>query len=194
MSESLARRRGVSAEEYLAGERVAEIRHEYVNGEVFAMTGVTKTHNRLTQRLARLASDRLAGGPCEVFTVDVKVRVRTLDDDRFYYPDLYVECPPFTEDPYYSERPTLIVEVLSETTERTDRSDKFYAYRRLASLEEYVLVAQDARRVEVYRRQTGWDLELYGAGQSLRLAALGGELGGDIAVDALYDGIVPGAG
>ena len=172
--------------EYLQGEKSAAVRHEYVNGAVLAMTGATKTHNRLTKRLARLFDDRLAGGPCEAFGADVKVRIQALNDDRFYYPDLHVECAPFTPDPYYSERPILIIEVLSDSTERGDRSDKFYAYRKLSSLMEYLLVAQDQRRVEVYRRETGWDLEVYGAGQVFHLAALDGELG----VDAIYKDIL----
>lgn len=176
----------LTAAEYLEGEKVAAVRHELVNGEVVAMTGATKMHNRLTKRLARLFDDRLAGGPCEAFGTDVKVRVQALSDDRFYYPDLHVECEPFTPDAYYSERPILIVEVLSDSTERGDRCDKFYAYRKLASLMEYLLVAQDERRVEVYRRETGWDLELYGEGQHLHLAAIGGDLG----VDEIYQDIL----
>lgn len=186
MPEPVSRPR-IAVEEYLEGEKVAAERHVFVNGEVVAMTGATKTHNRLTKRLARLFDDRLSGGPCEAFSTDVKVRITTLADDRFYYPDLHVECAPFTPDAYYSERPVLILEVLSESTERGDRSDKFYTYRRLPSLMEYVLVAQDAYRVEVYRRASDWDLEVYGKGQCFRLAAIDGEL----SVDDIYQGILP---
>ncbi len=182
-----AQHAAITVDEYLAGERVSLVRHAYVDGEVFAMAGASKAHNRLTKRLARLCDDRLAATPCEAFTTDVKVRVRTIDQECFYYPDLYVECAPYTADPYYSERPVLIVEVLSDSTERADRSDKFYAYRKLPTLQEYVLVAQDEPRIEVYRRATGWDLEVYGPGQRLRLEALGG----DLDLDAVYAGILP---
>ncbi|MGE5155122.1 MAG: Uma2 family endonuclease [Bdellovibrio bacteriovorus] len=178
--------RSLTAAEYLEGEKSAAERHEFVNGAVFAMTGASKTHNRLTKRLARLFDDRLAGRPCEAFGTDVKVRVQGLNDDRFYYPDLHVECAPFTPHEYYSEHPVLILEVLSNSTERGDRSDKFYAYRRLSSLMEYILVAQDACRVEVYRRATGWDLEVFGTGERFRLDALDDELG----VDEIYTDIL----
>jgi len=93
-----------------------------------------------------------------------------------------VECRPFTDDSYYSEHPRLIIEVLSGSTESDDRSDKFYAYRRLASLEEYVLVAQDAQRVEVYRRSEGWNPTVYGPEDSVRLESVGA----DLAVAAIY--------
>jgi len=176
---------GISVEEYLTGEQVSPVRHEYVNGTVEAMTGGTKTHNRLTKRLARLIDDRLAGKPCESFSTDVKVRVRAAGDERFYYPDVHVECEPYTDDAYYAERPILIVEVLSGRTERKDRSDKFYAYRRLPSFLEYVLVAQDEQRIEVYRRVCNWDLEICGCGEQLRLETIDAEL----AVDDVYAGI-----
>ena len=93
-----------------------------------------------------------------------------------------MECRPFTDDSYYSEHPRLIIEVLSGSTESDDRSDKFYAYRRLASLEEYVLVAQDAQRVEVYRRSEGWNPTVYGPEDSVRLESVGA----DLAVAAIY--------
>jgi Uma2 family endonuclease len=171
--------------DYLDGERVSDIRHEYVDGVVYAMVGVSKTHNRLTKRLSRLVDDHIEGMPCEAFMTDVKVRIKTLETERFHYPDLHVECEPFTADAYYSARPVLVIEVLSKRTERKDRSDKFYAYRKLASLQEYVLVAQDGPRVEVYRRNRDLELEVYGPGDRFRLDSIAAEL----AVDAAYAGI-----
>jgi Uma2 family endonuclease len=175
----------LTVEDYLEGEKLSEVRHEYVNGEIFAMTGASKVHNRLTRRLTRLFEDALDGKPYEAFATDVKVRVRTQAEDRFYYPDLHVECEPSSPAAYFSEHPVLVLEVLSKTTERTDRSDKFYAYRKLTSLMEYVLVAQDEARVEVYRKATGWDLEVYGVGQRFRLDSIDAELG----VDEIYRSI-----
>jgi Uma2 family endonuclease len=151
------------------------------------MVGVSKNHNRLTQRLSRLLYDLTADKPCEVFATEVKVRIQTLATERFYYPDLHVECEPQTADPYYSDHPTLIIEVLSRRTERKDRSDKFYAYRKLASLREYLLVAQDEPRLEVCRRAGDWELEVYGPGETARLDSIDGE----IAVDDIYRAIVP---
>lgn len=173
---------GISVEDYLEGEKIAEVRHEYVNGEVFAMTGTTKRHNRIALNLALSLRNALAGKPCRVYMENVKVHVKTAREERFYYPDLHVECRPFTDHDYYSEHPRLIVEVLSDSTEQGDRSDKFYAYRELASLEEYVLVAQDEQRVEVYRRAGGWDVAIYGPQETVRLESIGANL----AVAAIY--------
>ena len=89
---------------------------------------------------------------CQLFTSDVKVRLEIGKQDVFYCPDLLVSCDPDDRATYYRERPSLIVEVLSESTERLDRRDKMLAYQTIKSLQEYVLVAQDVRRVEVYRR------------------------------------------
>ncbi|WP_256091518.1 Uma2 family endonuclease [Candidatus Thiosymbion oneisti] len=172
----------ISVADYLEGEKIAEVRHEYVNGEVFAMVGTTKAHNRIALNLALLLRNGLAGKPCRVYMENVKVYIKTAFEERFYYPDLHVECRPFTDNSYYSERPKLIIEVLSDSTERDDRSDKFYAYRRLASLEEYVLVAQDEQKVEVYRRSDGWDATVYGPEDSVRLGSVGAEL----ALAAIY--------
>ncbi|MGB1110653.1 MAG: Uma2 family endonuclease, partial [Gammaproteobacteria bacterium] len=96
-----------------------------------------------------------------LFVNDMKVRCSSAGDERYYYPDIIMSCVRDEADPYFLEHPCMIVEVLSPSTERTDRSDKFFAYRRIPSLMEYVLVAQDTRRVEIYRRRTQWELELY---------------------------------
>lgn len=151
----------LSPADYLAGERLAEIRHEYVDGQAYAMSGARKRHNLVTGNFYSLLRPHLRNTPCQVFTSDIKVHVAWDWHERYYYPDVVVACEPDDLDPYVAEKPKLIIEVLSESTERKDRADKFYAYRRLDSLQEYVLVAQDAVRVEVYRRDTGWDLEIY---------------------------------
>lgn len=97
-----------------------------------------------------------------------------------------VGCEAGGDDPYVVEHLKLVFEVLSDCTEREDRSDKFYAYRRLPSLEEYVLVAQDVRRVEVYRRETGWDLEIYETEGEFNLRSVGL----DIAIAEVYEGVL----
>ena len=159
----LARQLLISSAEYLEGEKMAKIRHEYVDGYVWAMAGGTKAHNQVAGNFYGVLRAHLRGTPCTVFIGDVKVNVTWDWHERFYYSDVVVGCDAGDADPYVVEQPKLIVEVLSDSTERNDRSDKFYAYRRLPSLEEYVLVAQDTLRVEVYRRDTGWDLEIYTA-------------------------------
>ena len=175
----------VSVDAYLEGELASDVRHEYVNGEVFAMVGASKAHNSICLNLATSLTHRLRGGPCRPYMSDVKVRVRTDQDERFYYPDLLVTCTPQEPSAYYTEAPVLIAEVLSASTERHDRAEKFYHYRKLDSLQEYVLIAQDLMRVEVYRRASGWDLELYGEGDGFRLDTVDLAL----AVEELYEGV-----
>jgi Uma2 family endonuclease len=110
-------------------------------------------------------------------------------DDRFYYPALLVSCTRDEPSADYTETPVLIAEVLSASTERQDRAENLCHYRKLDSLQEYMLVAQDLMRVEVYRRTSGWDLELYGEGDRFRLDAVDLEL----AVEDIYEGIEWGA-
>jgi len=182
----LARKLFVSSAEYLEGEKVARVRHEYVDGDVYAMVGGTKAHNLISLNLARILHGHLRKTPCRVFSSDVKVHVAWDWRERFYYPDVVVGCEAGDTDPYVVEQPKLVVEVLSDSTERDDRSDKFYAYRRLTSLEEYVLVAQDMRRVEVYRRETGWDLEVYETEGDFNLRSVGL----DLTLAEVYEGVL----
>lgn len=152
----------ITVEDYLEGELRSDIRHEYIDGEVYAMVGASAAHNVIVGNLFAALHAHLRGGPCQVFMADMKVNIKWQESKRFYYPDIQVCCDPNDREAYYRSRPKLIIEVLSPHTEREDRSSKFYAYRRIDSLEEYVLIAQDTYRVEVYRRSTDWDLEIYG--------------------------------
>lgn len=135
----------LSVDDYLAGERVSEVRHEYAAGQVFAMAGGSKRHNRISLRLATLL--QAGAGPCVTHMADVLVRI----DQVFYYPDVMVVCEP-NSDAYVETNPCLIVEVLSDSTEAIDRREKLYNYQRIAHLQAYVLVAQNERRVDVFRR------------------------------------------
>lgn len=182
----LAHKRGISPAEYLEGEKITKVRHEYIDGEAYAMAGGTKAHNLISFNVARALHGHLRSTPCRVFIGDVKVHVAWDWRERFYYPDVVVGCEAGDSDPYVVEQPKLIIEVLSDSTERNDRSDKFYAYRRLPSLDEYVLVAQDTRRVEVYRRETGWDLELYEQEGEFSLRSLGL----DLSIADVYEGVL----
>ena len=176
----------LSSTDYLAGERIAEIRHEYVDGHVYGMAAGTKAHNQIAGNVYGLLRVHLRGTPCRVFIGDVKVHVTWDWRERFYYPDVVVGCDAANSNPYVVEQPKLIVEVLSDSTERNDRSDKFYGYRRLASLEEYVLIAQDVRRVEVYRRESGWDLEVYKTAEGFNLHCVGLSL----TLADIYEGVL----
>src|SRR5215210_9413337 len=134
-------RQSLSVGGYLEGERDSEVRHEYVAGQAYAMAGASARHNRIALNIAGRLNDLLADGECEAFMSDMKVRVAP---DLFYYPDVVVACDPAGGDPYVRAEPRLVVEVLSPSTERTDRREKLAAYQSCPSLQEYALVSQDA--------------------------------------------------
>ena len=143
-----------SFEDFLAAEREAEIRHEFVDGHVFDMVGATENHNIIVANLTTLLVNQMKGRPCLAYANDMKVRIDVADACK--YPDVTALCG---ERKFYDDRrdvllnPSLIIEVLSEATEAYDRGEKFAVYRRLPSLREYVLVSQTHWRVEVYERQ-----------------------------------------
>lgn len=158
---ALAEKLKIGVTDYLQGELLGDIKHEYINGEVYAMVGVRRAHDTVTTNLIARLHAHLRGTPCRVHSGEMKVRVETADDDCFFYPDLHVTCSANDTDEHFNAQPKLIIEVLSDSTERYDRAEKFHHYRKLASLEEYVLVAQDTQRVECYRRAEQWDLQLF---------------------------------
>lgn len=154
----------ISVDDYLAGEQVSEIKHEYIDGQLYAMSGASARHGLITSALtyALLPAARAKG--CKVFVADMKVRLDIHGKQVFYYPDLLLSCDSEDDATFYRTRPCLLVEILSETTERIDRREKFLAYQTLPSLLEYVLIAQDMQRVEVYRRQHDWRAEVFTEG------------------------------
>lgn len=171
--------------EYLAAEEAAEVKHEYVGGDVFAMAGGTPEHGRLAMSFGAELRSLLRDRPCAVFSSDVRIRI--LATDRSAYPDVSVVCgkrETAIDDPNALTNPIVIVEVLSDSTEADDRGDKFAHYRRVPSLREYVLVSQRARRIEVYRRDGDgeWILSEATSGERAKLPSLGVE----ISVDDVY--------
>jgi len=149
-----------SVAEYLDSEKDSPVRHEYVDGQMYAMASASDRHNRIALNLASRLNDHLNSGPCEVFIAAMKVIV---DPVVYYYPDVVVTCDPPSGDPYVRTQPHLIIEVVSPSTERIDRHEKAFAYRRVPSLQEYILVLQDRMQVEVYRRPSGdeWTREIF---------------------------------
>lgn len=146
----------LAPEEYLAAERRNEYKSEYIDGEVFAMTGASRRHNLITINLAREVSQQLRGRPCEAYVGDMRVKVASKREYAYTYPDVVIVCgEPRFEDGHLDTllNPTVLVEVLSESTERYDRGKKFGLYRAIESLAEYLLVAQDECRVEQYVRR-----------------------------------------
>jgi Uma2 family endonuclease len=140
-------------EEYLALERNAEFRSEYIDGRIVAMTGARRPHVVIVSNLDREIGTRLLDTPCEIYPTDMKVKVES--SGRYVYPDLSVSCDPRFEDGRSDVllNPLLIIEVLSESTEKYDRGEKFVHYRRIDALREYVLVSQKECLVERYVRE-----------------------------------------
>jgi Uma2 family endonuclease len=154
----------ISPQEYLRRERLAEYKSEYLNGEIFAMTGASRQHNRITINISSSLNLQLKGRPCETYAVDMRVKVRA--SGLYTYPDVAVACgEPQFEDSEFDTllNPTLLVEVLSPSTERYDRIAKTSYYRTIDSLAEHLLVAQDEIRLEQYvKRPNGqWLLSEY---------------------------------
>ena len=148
----------ITVEEYLAFEEQSPIRHEYVEGAIYAMTGASKNHARITKNFCYWFENHLMGSKCEPYITEVKVKARST---RYYYPDVVVTCEAAAEDPedpYLIVQPILLVEVLSPTTKRTDKVEKFNAYQHIPGLLEYVIVAQDQTRVEIYRHRKAGDV------------------------------------
>ena len=151
---STAEKRRLTAAEYLAIESTSEIRHEFLDGEMFAMSGGSLWHNLIKDNFARAVANRLSGGTYRVVTSDQRLKV---DATGLYtYPDVLVFCgPPVMEDGVHHTltNASLVAEVLSNSTEKYDRGIKFSHYRRLDTLQEYQLIAQDRFSVEVFQRQ-----------------------------------------
>jgi Uma2 family endonuclease len=138
--------------EYLEGEQVSEIKHEYVCGQIFAMSGASRSHNLIAGNIYALLRNHLRGSRCRTFISDMKVRLKTAQEnnDLFYYPDVVVTCNPTDNQKFFLTSPCLIFEVLSPSTETIDRREKRLNYQTIDSLKEYILVSQDAIRIEHY--------------------------------------------
>lgn len=161
MSSSAARQLPITPAEYLEGERVAEIRHEYVDGKVYAMSGASAAHNEICGDIYTRLRNHLRGGHCRTFMENVKVELSDDLSTAFYYPDVFVTCEPTGADTHVMREPKLIVEVISPSTARHDRSEKLAAYKRIPSVEEIVIVEQEWPEIFVTRRSDNWKRHIY---------------------------------
>lgn len=175
-------------DEYLQLEDTSDTKHEYIDGQVYAMAGASDAHVTIAGNLFALLRSHVRGSGCRVYIADMKARIESLN--RFYYPDVMVTCDSRdAETSTYKQFPCLIVEVLSDSTEAGDRGDKFSDYQELESLREYVLINTKRQRVECFRRneQGLWVLQYYLPQQrSFRLDSIGFE--GTLA--ALYEDVI----
>ncbi|UBF24502.1 Uma2 family endonuclease [Kovacikia minuta CCNUW1] len=176
----------MTIEEYLEWEPQQEIRYEYLNGEVFAMTGGSIPHNDIALNFYRSLYPHLNARGCRVNVADVKVQVSLTSP--YYYPDVIVSCDPRDVNARrLLQYPKLIVEVLSPGTEAKDRGEKFRYYQTLSSLQEYVLVDSEKISVECYRRDEGrmWLYFPYGAGDVVTLESIAFSC----AIELLYENV-----
>jgi Uma2 family endonuclease len=170
--------------DYLDVEEVAGVRHEFLDGEIYAMAGGTPEHAALCAALIVLLGSKLGSGPCRVYTSDLRLRVP--DTGLATYPDVAVICGPPIRDPgspSHVTNPIVLFEVLSDSTEDYDRGEKREHYQRMPSVQEYVVVAQNEKQAELWRRsEAGWSYEVVTAGQLLELRSIGASL----AIDQVY--------
>ena len=164
MSVPITRKPFVSIEDYLAGEEHSDIRHEYLDGDVYAMTGASDRHGLIVNAIAFALTPAARRKGCQLFTSDMKLRLEVANKTLFYYPDLLLSCDPTDRETHYRRAPCLLVEVLSESTARVDHREKLFAYLTLPSLKTYLLVEQATRHVELYRRTDDWHMEEFDQG------------------------------
>lgn len=140
----------ISVEDYLEGEKISPVKYEYVYGEVYAMAGTSDNHNRIVNEIIARLVVHLRDSHCEPFSGDIKVRA---NPDVYYYPDVLVSCEDNPENPYFRNKPILIIEVLSPSTQEIDRREKLLFYQQMPSIQEYAVVEQKEMHVEIHRRQ-----------------------------------------
>jgi len=163
----------MTADEYLAWEAEQPERHDFLNGEVFAMAGAEDRHVTVSLNVAMALRQHLAGTPCRTFMADMKVQALT--GNNYFYPDVLVTCGEADRlSPLVKREPTLIVEVLSPSTAAYDRGEKFAHYRRIETLKELAFIDLDTRRSDVYRRGADglWVLHPFDAGDDVLLASV----------------------
>ena len=149
---SVFSREPISVRAYLDGEALAKRKHEYVEGRVYAMVGASNAHNRIATNGTISLGQRLRGKPCEVFNSDTKIRVQPSSGTRFYYPDFMVVCQSSPPESNFQDAPTLVAEVLSDSTRRIDEFEKRDAYTSMDSVCVYLLIEQSSPEVVLYRR------------------------------------------
>jgi Uma2 family endonuclease len=172
--------------EYEALEAATGIKHEYVLGEVYALAGAAENHNRIALNIAAALLPAARAVGCRVVGSDQKLQP---DDSLFYYPDVQVLCDPTDNDPLIKRRPCSVVEVTSDSTESIDRREKLLAYRGIANLNLYLIVAQDRREVTVHRRESGgsWLTQRVYDQDAIDVDCVGARL----SLDSIYEDVLP---
>lgn len=174
---TVARQRLVNEGDYLEGERTSDVRHEYVDGVLFAMGGASREHALIATNLVAVIRPHLRGSGCRIVSSDMKVRLA--EGSRYYYPDIVVSCSERRDEPdrYTETKPVLLIEVLSPTTAATDRREKLLAYQAMPSVVDYLIVSQEGEVAELFTRlEDGWTHATFASGEPVALASIGLEL------------------
>ena len=180
----------MTLDEYMKFEEESSFRHEYVNGVVYAMSGPSLAHVRITGELWFAFKTHLRGSPCEPFATEAKLRIRSETDEIVYYPDVVVACNRDEWGTHYVCNPKLVVEILSRSTEHIDRREKAMTYRRVGSIEEFALLEQDEHKVIVYRRAENWKPHMYVGPKAV---AEFRSIGISVSLVQIYEGTLPAA-
>ena len=180
----------MTLDEYMKLEEESAFRHEYVNGVVHAMSGPSVAHARITVELLVAFKTHLRGSPCEPFATDAKLQIRSETDEIVYYPDVVVACNRDEWGTNYVCNPKLVIETLSPSTQHIDRREKAMTYRRVSSIEEYVLLEQDEHKVIVHRRAENWKPHIYMGPQAV---AEFRAIGLSVPLAQIYEGTLPAA-
>ena len=174
----------ISEQDYLDGELSSEIKHEYIDGTVYAMAGTSENHNLISGNIFRKIGNALENikSPCKIFVADMKVRI-SYKNTNYFYPDVVITCDKHQHDTkYYKHSPIIIVEVLSSSTRIKDKTSKKLAYFDIPTLQEYVLIEQDVCEITVFRKNTDWQPLFYFLGDSVTFDSIGAT----VAVEDIY--------
>lgn len=187
MGEAALKLKDLSVESYLCEEKARTLKHEYVDGQVYALAGATDRHNRIVTNISGHLWTATRKGPCQTYTSDMKLRVQTELAQRFYYPDAMVTCSEGDTHELYKVAPSLLVEVMSPSTASVDRREKLLAYQSIPELRDYLIVSADERYLERYRRDDteGWWYHEYRDDGTVKLPYLGLNL----TLDDVYEGL-----
>ncbi len=156
-----ARKLPITAAEYLEGERQSDVRHEFIDGRIYAKSGASRKHNEICGDLYSALKSHLRGGPCRTYIEAVKVQIADDLGEGYYYPDVFVACEPGDDNSHVVRNPKLIIEVLSDSTSRIDRTDKLTNYKRIPTVEEIILIEQDWPEIFIVRRSDRWKKHIY---------------------------------
>lgn len=159
----------ITEHDYLQGELVAKTKHEFIDGDVYAMAGASEYHNLLSGNIFAELKNQLKYTPCRTFIADMKVKVA----NDFFYPDVMVVCQQDNDFDYYKQSPVIIVEVLSKLTRKFDKTAKRLKYQSIPTLEAYVLIEQTIGEIEVFRRKEYWQSSYYYLGDAITFESLG---------------------